>query len=95
MTRVIDGVHVLSYTEWCALPSVQKMLEESPKCEECDGAQEHECTCGHWHTCGQCDGSGHSVNLAIAYRDQVRAELERLMEWREGLPRSVKGGRCE
>ncbi|MDD2923191.1 MAG: hypothetical protein PHQ36_12970 [Anaerolineales bacterium] len=87
MTKVIDGVNVLTYDEWAKLPGAKTLLGEVEECDECDGTGEHECSCGHTHECVACDGSGKDggVNLRDIYEETLRDEIKKLIAWREGL----------
>ncbi len=87
MTRVIEGVNVLTYDEWAKLPGAKVLLDGVEECDECDGTGEHECSCGHTHDCVACDGSGKEsgVNLRDIYEETLRDEIKKLIAWREGL----------
>ena len=87
MTKVIEGVNVLTYEEWVKLPGAKILLDEVDECDECDGTGEHECSCGNIHECSACDGSGtdSGVNLRDIYEETLRDEIKKLIAWREGL----------
>jgi len=33
-------------------------------CGACEGSQKHKCTCGHYHDCHECEGTGKSKNIS-------------------------------
>jgi len=37
--------------------------EYSGRCDQCGGYREHECECGHKHTCGCCNGTSRQQSL--------------------------------
>ena len=84
MTKVYDGVTVLTYDEWQKKPEVKEMYGETAKCSTCDGTGEHECECGDTHECGACDGSGKLIDLREMYEKELRDEIGRLHAWQEG-----------
>ena len=84
MTKVYDGVTVLTYDEWQKKPEVKEMYGETAECSICDGTGEHECECGDTHECGACDGSGKSIDLREMYEKELRDEIGRLHAWQEG-----------
>lgn len=84
MTKVYDGVTVLTYDEWQKKPEVQQLYGESTECSTCDGTGEHDCECGDTHTCGACNGSGKVVDLREMYERELRDEISRLHAWQEG-----------
>lgn len=87
---VIGGVHVLSFDEWKRTPSVKEMELQLENCEQCLGEGTHECDCGDIHDCHSCDGEGKKDNLDKIYRNALRDELQKLVDWREGNAKKVK-----
>lgn len=84
MTKVYDGVTVLTYDEWQKKPEVKGLYEESDECDVCEGSGEHTCECGNTHECEECDGSGKEINLREMYEKVLRDEIKRLRAWQEG-----------
>ena len=87
--KVIDGVHVLSLEEWKKTPAVKEMEAEFEDCPECLGDGTHECDCGDVHDCHNCDGEGKMSTLDKVYQSSLRDELQKLLDWREGLAKKV------
>jgi hypothetical protein len=85
MTKVIEGVKVLTYDEWQKLPEVLEMFGTLNECSTCDGEGVHECECGHTHTCNACDGSGKENDFRDIYETKLRDEIRKLIAWRDGL----------
>ena len=87
MTKIIEGITVLTYEEWEKKPEARQLLGDTDDCDECDGTGEHECSCGDTHDCRACDGSGKDggVNLRDIYEESLRNEVKKLIAWREGL----------
>jgi len=86
MTKVIDGMHVLTYEEWKKRPAVVEMLRTAPECESCNGDGHHECNCGNDHECNTCDGTGKTINYRNEYEFRLRAEIRNLQKWILGQP---------
>lgn len=86
MTKVIDGITVLTYEEWKKSPAIKELADSIEVCDTCDGTGEHECDCGDTHECGACDGSGKLQDICDVYERLLRGELEKLLQWRDGLP---------
>ena len=87
MTKIIDGLHVLTYDEWIKTPEISNMLEEAEECLTCDGEGIHECECGDTHDCGNCSRTGKSKieDLSDEYNRTLRNELQKLIAWKKGL----------
>ncbi len=86
MTRIIDGVEVLTYDEWKILPEVVEMYDKLDDCRECGGTGEHDCSCGDEHECYECKGSGKIKSLSDIYRDTLQIEIKKLTDWNAGKP---------
>ncbi len=86
MTKIIEGISVLTYEEWEKKPEARQLLGDADDCDECDGTGEHECSCGDTHDCRACDGSGKDggVNLRDIYEESLRNEIKKLIAWRNG-----------
>ena len=87
--KVIDGVHVLTLEEWKNTPAVKEREAEFEDCPECNGDGTHECECGNVHDCHECDGEGKTSTLDKVYQSELRAELQKLVLWRDGLAKKV------
>lgn len=88
MSKIVDGVRVLTFAEWEKLPAVQELLDTLEECEECNGTGDHNCDCGcdSTHECGYCDGTGYiGQDLSAIYHSELKSELEKLLRWCEGL----------
>ena len=81
MTKIIDGVRVLTYDEWIKIPQVKELYEELEDCEYCEGESTHSCTCGNEHDCEACGGDGKIESLRHLYSQTLKAELEKLLRW--------------
>lgn len=91
MTKVFDGVTVLTYEEWINKPEVAEYLSEiavDEDCENCDGTGEHECDCGDVHDCHECNGSGTLLDARGVYEEDLRNEIRKMISWKE----TVQGG---
>ena len=84
MTKVYDGVTVLTYDEWQKKPEVSALYAEVDECDMCHGTGDHDCECGDTHTCGKCNGAGKEMNLREMYERELRDEIKRLRAWSEG-----------
>lgn len=87
--KVINGVHVLTLDEWKKIPAVKELEAEFEPCPECHGDGTHECDCGDVHDCHECDGEGKTITLDKVYQQALREELEKLLQWREGLAKKT------
>jgi hypothetical protein len=86
MSKIIDGVHVLTYDEWKNKPEVADELLDVEECSTCDGDGVHECECGDTHDCMVCSGSGKAVDFRERYEAILRDELKKLLAWKNGEP---------
>ena len=95
MSKIINGIHVLTYEERAKIPEVKEIEENLEDCSSCDGEGVHVCECGHEHDCEACDGSGKVGNLKSIYQETLRVELAKLLKWKEAAEHSLhptKGG---
>lgn len=91
MTRIYSGVTILTFDEWIKKHEVIKYLSETvDDCATCDGSGEHECECGHAHTCLDCDGIGTAQDYRAIYEKDLRDEIKKLTAWKEKVL-SVQG----
>jgi len=84
MTRLYQGVKVLTYEEWIKLPVIVEAGIKHEECGVCDGMGDHECECGDTHECGACDGTGYTDKTHDVYEEQLRNEIEHLQSWITG-----------
>jgi hypothetical protein len=91
MTKVFDGITVLTFDEWKRKPEVIEAYAEVEECAMCHGTGSHDCDCGDTHTCGECDGVGKERSQREIYERALRDEIKRLRSWQAGEAIHVPG----
>jgi hypothetical protein len=84
MTRLYQGVKVLTYEESIKLPLIPEAGLKQERCDVCDGMGDHECECGDTHECRACDGTGYAYKTHADYVGALRSEIEHLQAWITG-----------
>lgn len=74
-----------SFNQW-KLENADMLADLLPEdCDICEGSGEHDCECGHTHTCRACHGTGRLNGAKDVSRDlyenYLKKDKEKLARW--------------